>query len=179
MDDNFIGKEVEGFIDEPTMNQQINIAFTSGYDDLLDRWAPLCISILFGKSANDYSLHWKQVFATINANSWEEFKNKFLGNTSDMSDALRVSFSSAIKEHTMNSFGMHPADCESEKMYGFCKVHFERSRKRVGRNAAVISINDQSLFDNMVHELFEIPRGQFTFFIKHCQNIIKFFFDNH
>lgn len=53
---------IEGFIEDADLNDQINITFTSSYDDLLHRWVPLCIHILFGKSALHYKVHWNYVF---------------------------------------------------------------------------------------------------------------------
>ena len=83
---------VEGFILEKDIEKQINITFTSAYDSLLDRWVPLCISFLFGKSVEDYKNHWKYVFSCFQAKSWDDFKEKFPGNVCDMSDAFKEAF---------------------------------------------------------------------------------------
>ena len=78
MDSNicFQTDSVEGFIEENGI-KNINITFTSGYDSDLDRWVPLCISILFGKKEADYKLHW---------NRHQKFNND--GRPPDISDLL-------------------------------------------------------------------------------------------
>ena len=150
---------VEGFIEEPAIKKNINVTFTSGYDALLDRWVPLCISILFGKTEADYKNHCKEVFKSYKVGSWKEFKTLFPGNVCDMSDALRKSFFSTMKDHCTSFFGQVPTQDEIGHMYGVCKVHFERSRRRVATNRSVVSIDKEDYFNQIVKEICATPQG--------------------
>ena len=61
---------IEGFVVEVSLeDKQINLTITSMFDVLLQRWVPLCISILFGKSEGDYRQHWQYVCNGISGDS--------------------------------------------------------------------------------------------------------------
>lgn len=97
---------IEGFVEELSCEEkQINLTITSIFDMLIQRWVPICISMLFGKSAGDYRQHWKQVFSCIKGDNWEEFDKNFIGNTSDMSDAIRKAFYAEYKDMARKKFG--------------------------------------------------------------------------
>ena len=166
---------VEGFISEPNLPQKINVTFTSGFDPTLGKWVPLVISILFGKSEQDYKIHWDYVFSVFESQSSSDFYEKFPGNVCDMSDALRKLFYNSLKEYMESKFHVTPKETDITEMYSFCKVHFDRSKRRVAINKLIVPDEDEETFNNMVDELFEFDRGELTGFIKKCKEfLIKF-----
>ena len=60
---------VEGFLVEGINSNKLNpnLTITSGFDPLLKRWVPLLISILFGKSTEDYKVRWEKVFQVFSS----------------------------------------------------------------------------------------------------------------
>ena len=89
---------VEGFVEEKSLGtkNQGNLIIISCYDSILKRWIPVFISILFGKSVNDYKVHFKNLLAAYNFTSWYDLKNRFPGNLSDFSDAVRLGFFQSV-----------------------------------------------------------------------------------
>ena len=72
---------------------EINVTFTSMFDIIIQRTIPVCVSIMYGKSAAHYKKRFDQVMASLSDEDYEEFKINFLGNSSDFSDAVRIVFS--------------------------------------------------------------------------------------
>lgn len=91
---------IEGFLHEPKLNskQKPNLTITTGYNFLLGRWVHLCISILMGKSTNEYKKHWDHVLSVFEFVSLNDFKMRFPGNTSDFSDAIRKGYFESVKD---------------------------------------------------------------------------------
>jgi hypothetical protein len=147
---------VEGLIQEIGMHRNINIKFTSGFDPILNRWVPLCISFLFGKKEDDYKVHWDYIFSVMNYDSWFDFKDCFPGNVCDMSDALGKYFFYSIKKYIQEKFQVMPRDDFLYEIFGFCKVHFERSKRRVGKNRDIIERDNEQEFNDMVDGLFQV-----------------------
>ena len=134
---------IEGFLFSPEMEKTPNLTVTSGYDCLIRKWVPLCFSILFGKSEGDYENHWRQVFATYEFKSWEDFSDRFPGNKSDMSDALRSSFFKVLHEKSSKDWKREVTDADIIPHYGFCEVHFKRSLSRICRNRGLIKAEEE------------------------------------
>ena len=168
---------VEGFLYEPNLKhgQQPNITFTSGYDSTIGRWAPLCISILFGKSKADYMIHWEQVLSCFCFESWDEFEMGFPGNTSDFSDALRLSFFDAVKLKARQEYSEVVDDSRVILLYKFCMVHFQRSRCRISQNRKMVPSDKEDEFVDIVNHLCQLPTGKFLEFKNQCKKFMKAF----
>ena len=131
---------VEGFILEPSFASEINVTMTSTLDPALNRFVPVLISILFWKSKADYKIHWCQVLKPFKCTSWEDFKNQFPGNTSDMSDAIRKAFVSELQQLGREHWKETPPTLDIASVFRFCEVHFQRSRARISKNRAVVPL---------------------------------------
>ena len=165
---------IEGFVEEASLEEkQINLTITSMFDILLQRWVPICISILFGKSEGDYRQHWEQVFSCIDGDNWEAFDKNFIGNTSDMSDAIRNAFYSKYKNIAKTKFGKDLTEEDILKKYKFFMVHFKRSQLRVANNHAVVHPDKRKDFDNQVALL--LNETNFNSFQHHCHSLMKAF----
>jgi len=55
-------------------NEEINITFTSIFDDVLGRTVPVLVSLLFGKTADHYKVHFLQLFESLEVSTFEEFE---------------------------------------------------------------------------------------------------------
>ena len=96
---------VEGFLYDKDYNHNVDLHITAAYDPLLCRWAPVLVSILFGRDTAHYKIHWMCLFGSIEASSWDDFILSFIGNVSDFSEALSKSFTEALKEFAVTNFG--------------------------------------------------------------------------
>ena len=108
---------VEGFLVEHSMQKIPNLTITSGYDFILERWVPLVISILFGKTANDYKNHFDYIFANFLRDSWDDFEADFPGNTSDFSAALHKGFQESLKEFAYKKYHVEVTNSDMVKFY--------------------------------------------------------------
>ncbi|KAF9146636.1 hypothetical protein BGX20_006821, partial [Mortierella sp. AD010] len=54
---------------------------------------------MFGKSAKHYEKHFLVLLRSLPFKTWEEFVNGFAGMTCDLSDAERIGFEAALREH--------------------------------------------------------------------------------
>lgn len=82
---------------------------------------------------------------------------------------------SALKDMAWDQWNDEPVQDEIVQLYGFCAVHFERSRKRVAQNQAVVSIKKKDVFDEKIKEILQTPKGQFHLFNKLCSDFMKEF----
>ena len=169
---------IEGFLWDPGMGdlQQPNVTVTSTFDPCLERWVPVCISILFGKSTADYTLHWDQFFRCLPYTSWQLCKGLFPGNTSDFSDAIRKAFTISFKKYASNKFGETLSSEDVTQFYSFCDVHFQRSRRRINKNRHIVpTLEDELQFHNMIEDLFTYKQGQHEMFRRQCLKILRYF----
>ena len=167
---------VEGFIFDPELRErEVNLTVTSAYDYLLQRWVPVCVSLLFGKSTDDYRNHWKQIFSCYPVSSWDEFVNLFPGNTSDFSDAIRKSFFEELKELAREKWEVDIVDEEIIPLYRFCEVHFQRSRRRISHNHNIIPKDRQDQFIRLVKGLCRVPEGCYEEFKGKCDHLVREF----
>ena len=110
---------VEGVIHDAQYSGNVDIHFTSSYDCYLQKWVPLLISLIFGRTKNHYASHWKSLFDSYGDEvneSWNAFKIKFRGVTLDWSDALGTSFNEVLFEHettTLGQLSVHREDIHS------------------------------------------------------------------
>jgi len=138
-------------------NEEINITFTSIFDDVLGRTVPVLVSLLFGKTADHYKAHFLQLFESLQVSTFEEFEEKFKGTTADMSAAELGGFMQALREFVEVKFGKeHTHKANVQKFYKFCRVHFIRSLTRVARNGAVIQPREEKNFKDDVMSLLDI-----------------------
>ena len=90
---------VEGVIDDPNYEGNIDIHFTSAYDEVLLRWVPVLTSIIFGRSKTNFRPHWRVLFqAYADIKTWDDFMNVFPGITMDWSEAEGESFLDELME---------------------------------------------------------------------------------
>ena len=145
---------VEGVVHDPEYNGSIDIHITSSFDFILERWVPVLISFIFGRTKKHYALHWKSLFESYGEetnSSWDSFSAAFPGVTIDWSDALRFSFQEVLLEHATKTL-KHP-NVEKDDLYSYlrsCNVHFQRSVMRIERNGAVVPPAMTSRFKGIV-----------------------------
>jgi len=168
---------VEGFLYEPRMkeSQSPNLTITSTYDFTLNRWVPVCVSILFGKSTADYNNHWNHVLTSSNYDSLKDFEDRFPGNTSDFSDALRKSFFESVEHFVSTTFQKKIEKEKIASFYEFCQVHFLRSKSRVAKNRSVVTKEKLTLFNKSIDIILKYKSNQFDAFIIECQLFMKSF----
>ena len=137
---------VHGFVRDIHFDE-INVTFTSAYCPTIQRTIPLLLSILFGKSKYHCKEHFRVLLKSLPIASWTNFLETFPGMSCDFSDAERVGFELAVREH----FSID-ADEEIalEKHYRFCEVHFKRSLTRVRRNGAIVSSEKEMDFNCLI-----------------------------
>ena len=63
---------VEGVIQDRSYTKgPVDIHITSAYDSILQRWVPVLVSIIFGRTKKHYSSHWLTLFESYeNAQTW-------------------------------------------------------------------------------------------------------------
>ena len=111
---------VEGVIHDPQYSGNVDIHFTSSYDCYLQKWVPVFISLIFGRTKNHYASHWKSLFKSYGDEvneSWNAFKNKFPGVTLDLSDALGTSFNEILFEHATTTLGQLSVSSEGRHTF--------------------------------------------------------------
>ena len=150
---------------------EINITFTSMLDIILERTVPICISIMYGKSALHYEKHFDRVFACMEEKTYNEFKSKFLGNTSDFSDAERIGFFVSLKKYIKAKYDLDVTDDDLVPFYRFCNFHFKQSVTRIARNSGVIPHHLRKEFLEDVAELQITPN--FYWFEKRCNDFFS------
>ena len=75
---------LEGVIHDPQYSGNVDIHFTSSYDCCLQKWVPVLISLIFGRTKNHYASHWKSLFNSYGEEvneSWNAFKKISRSNT--------------------------------------------------------------------------------------------------
>ena len=110
---------VHDFIVDKEFVDEINVTITSTYDVALQRTVPVCVSIMFGKSAKHYKAHFRQVLMMIQAENASEYLAKFPGMTCDMSDAERVGFKEAIQDVVGKRYGQKVSNEQIAKVRGY------------------------------------------------------------
>lgn len=142
---------IEGVVyDLDHLDGQISIHFTSAFDSVQQKWVPILISILFGRSTNDYHEHWKHLLGSFDASNWKEFQETFPGISVDWSEAERKGHVMAFMEHAKEKY--HVQNFTEEHSYSYlrkCDVHFKRARQRVRQNASIVPSNKKSSFKNL------------------------------
>ena len=132
---------VEGVIDDPNYEGNIDIHFTSAYDEVLLRWVPVLTSIIFGRSKTNFRPHWRVLFqAYEGVNTWDEFMEIFPGITMDWSEAEGESFLEELVEFSKGS--LHSKD-EAVVFLKKCSVHFKCSVTRIVHNGRIIQNDEQ------------------------------------
>ena len=151
----FQSDTIEGVIyDLDHADEEISIHFTSGFDPVLGRWVPVLMSILFGRSANEYCDHWKRLLSTFKADNWKQFKATFPGITVDWSEGERKGHVKAFKEFAKEKFRIHnlSEDVTYEHLRK-CDVHFKRSRQRVLQNGSIVPPKKKQTFRDLTDKL--------------------------
>ena len=64
--------------------------------------------------------------------------------------------------YAMEKFGHVIAESELIEMFGFCKVHFDKSSRRVASNSGVVHLAKQDLFDESVRLLLSYKRSSLS-----------------
>ena len=90
-----------------------------------------------------------------------------------MSDAMRKSFFSELKAQALEKWKVKLSDEDIVPNFAFCKVHFQRSRKRVSQNHSIVPEEEEEEFNSEVQSLLDYPYGNFHLFKKHCTKILS------
>jgi len=113
------------------------------------------MTILFGRSAEEYSDHWRMLLQSfIIADNWEEFNRKFPGMTLDWSEGERKGYVGALAEHAHKQFGK--INFTEDDAYSYlrkCDVHFKRSRQRILQNDGIVPFNQKKEFRKLTDTL--------------------------
>ena len=136
---------LEGAVHDVDFDGEIAIHFTSCFDPICDRWVPVLVSIIFGKSHRHYFKHWQAFFACFNhITSWKQFEGEFYGVTIDWSDALGSSFLEALCTFSQRFDDGHISEEQAHSFVKKCHVHFLRSLTRVVRNGRVAKSDEEA-----------------------------------
>ena len=125
---------IEGFIESVYFKGEINVTITSTWCPVRQTQIPVLITILFNKSKNSYSIHWDHLFTIFgeSTESINDFCDKFPGNTSDFSDAIRAAFQQSIQKFLEARFPNEKISKQlMEELYRFCEVHFKRNLNKM------------------------------------------------
>ena len=152
----FQSNTVEGAMHDMEFVGNMDIHFTSCFDNILRQWVPVLISIVFGRSTTHFSEHWKVFFNSFDdkANSsWDSFKAAFPGVSVDWSSALGKSFIITLESHAKS---INHASITRDEVRTFvkkCSVHFKRSMLRVAQNGAAVPPSQQQEFRNLIDRM--------------------------
>ena len=99
---------VEGII--TNHSDTMHVCITSTHNNIIDRWIPVLISILWQKDIEHYKIHFNVLFSQLlhkttelgHVNDPKSFIEQYPGNVSDMSGAIRIAFFSSLKESFCN-----------------------------------------------------------------------------
>ena len=168
---------VHDMILDPNYDGEINVTFTSMFDIYIQRNIPVCISIMYGKTANHYEKHFNQVLACLSDRTYEEFKENLLGNSCDFSDAERIGFFRAVTSHVKDKFSVDINDDDIVPLYRFCDFHFKQSVTRIARNSGIVNYNLQHQFKQDVERLQN--EEEYEMFEKLCYIFLKHIHQQH
>ncbi len=163
---------VEGVIDDRDYKKgTVDMHFTSAYDKILQRWVPIMISIIFGRTKKHYYRHWKCLLEVYQAAVKEnqDIFDLFPGITLDWSDAEGSSLIAALRDLTKND--------KKPQVHAWlkkCAVHFKRSLHRVVTNGGVIPRDQQDKFLELV-DILVGNKTTFRQFTKACSEIARKF----
>ena len=125
---------IEGFVLD-LHSPNVNVTMTTAFNHVLNRNAPVVISVLMGKSGPHYKMHFLALFKVSGLpTDLSGFKAEFPGNTCDFSDAFKAGFQAAVREHCQNT----EVDIVWENFYRCCTVHFKRTMNRVAANGLLV-----------------------------------------
>lgn len=163
---------IEGFLEPVKFQGMLNVTVTSVWDSLLDTQAPLSVTILFGKSEQDYKEHWNCVLRNCRGKDAEELISQFPGNTSDYSDALKNGFISSF-EHTMSSRhnesrSLRPVEVAT--LWRLCDVHYKRSVQRIANISRIVHPERANEFRQLALSLISADHT-FDSFMAECMQI--------
>lgn len=153
---------VEGFAmshDLPAMN----LTITSTYCHVQEKWVPTQFGILFGKTAEHYTLYFLTLFKHMSFDSLDDFIQSYSGMVCDFSEAERVGFRRALEDGFKNGVQQrfprddveHADKCKYfiDRLYACCTIHFERSATRVRMNHGVVPVQRKEEFKEVVTRL--------------------------
>ena len=111
-----------------TFDGEINMTFTSMFDDTLNQWAPVLTSVLFSKTVVEaHTQHWNELVCKMKASDCDVQSGAFPGDASDVSDALGISFFSSLKAMAQKSFIRELSNDAILPLCAFHLAHFNRS----------------------------------------------------
>ena len=175
----FQSDTIEGIIRDPNYYAStVDLHFTTGYDRITDRWVPVLISIIFGRTKQSYSQHWQALFNLAgereNITSWSDFQDHFSGVTCDWSQALGQSYLETLQDFAQTfPDGQNVSKEDCQPFYRVCSVHFKRSLNRVARNKTTVPADKKDELDKLIRELCNETR--FTLFQDKVRKIVTSF----
>ena len=152
---------LEGVMQELDFEGNIDLHFTSCFDPICDRWVPVMVSIIFGRSKRHFHRHWTVFFSSFaHCGTWSDFESNFFGATMDWSDALGNAFLEALCDFSRKFPDGNLSEDDAISFMRKCSVHFQRSLTRVARNTAVVKGDDEKEeFLAMADELVSVGIG--------------------
>jgi hypothetical protein len=89
---------VEGFLYDPNLSS-VNLAITSTFCHVREKWVATMYAILFGKTAEHYERYFRNLLEGYGFKSFDEFSENYMGMVCDFSDAERKGFKAALEKH--------------------------------------------------------------------------------
>lgn len=168
---------VEGVLFEQEYRHgPVDIHFISAFEEKLQRWVPVLMAIIFGRTKKHYAATWMALFESYEGvKNWESFHSKFTGVTLDWSQALGISFLEAVVEFAHEK--LHDTSVTQEEALGMlqlCEVHFARSVNRIKRNAAIVPPKMEEDFATHMSRMQE-PNRSFSSFCSNCSFMARKF----
>jgi len=133
---------------------EISLHFSSAFDPILNKWGPVLMSIMFGRSANDYRDHYTELLQSYEATNWKQFDESFPGMTVDWSEGERKGYVDAFVNHVRTSFEKWDFNNNDANTYlRKCDVHFKRSRQRIIQNNGLVPVKKEKEFKDLTDTL--------------------------
>jgi len=155
--------------------KQPNLTITSTYDPVAERWVPIQISVLFGRTIKDYRRHWDALIPLIctDYESWEDVKLNFPGNTSDFADAIMTSFFQSMREYLKNTYDVTVPDADLNDFYDYCRVHFKRHIESISKLQHIVPRKRRQEFKDLVYKMMELKQGKSSRHVNIEQSVSK------
>ena len=151
------------------------MTMTSTWCPIRDTQVPILISIIMNKTKESYKIHWDFYFSIYGqlCPTIEVFLDRFPGNTSDFSDAIRKGFFIALYEYCMKKYGKVLLKESKKLLYRYCEVHFKRNLTRIARISKVINLDRKHYFKSQ--ELALLIITDLSHFVNKVRKLLKEF----
>ena len=120
---------LEGWVQDEEY-QAMTVTITAAYSKVLERHAPVLLSVTYRRTAEHYKAHFDVFLKKLGYSIFDEFKNTFPGMICDFSQAEKKGFKLSI----LSLFGNEISDINEidiERYYKFCIMHFKEQHKEL------------------------------------------------